>query len=57
VRVSSKGLIAASVFDKETRKGKVQFFKFNKKKGLVNKGSVDVGFQPDQLSFTTNGLK
>jgi hypothetical protein len=35
----------------------VQFFKFNKKKGLVNKGSVDVGFQPDQLSFTKNGKK
>lgn len=57
VRVSSKGLIAASVFDKETREGKVQFFKFNKKEGLVNKGSVDVGFQPDQLSFTKNGKK
>ena len=29
VRVSSKGLIAASVFDRDTREGKVQFFTYD----------------------------
>ncbi len=55
VRVSSKGLIAASIFDKETREGTVQFFKYNSKKGLVRKGSVEVGYQPDQLTFSKDG--
>ena len=55
VRVSSKGLIAASVFDRDTREGKVQFFKYNSKKGLVSAGSVEVGYQPDQLTFSKDG--
>ena len=55
VRVSSKGLIAASVFDRDTREGKVQFFNFNAKKGLVEAGSVEVGYQPDQLTFSKDG--
>jgi hypothetical protein len=55
VRVSSKGLIAASVFDRDTREGKVQFFKYKKKKGLVSLGSVEVGYQPDQLTFSKDG--
>ena len=54
VRISSKGLVAASVFDRDTREGQVQFF--NSKNGkLVSAGSVDVGFQPDQLSFSKDG--
>ena len=57
VRVSSTGLIAASVFDRDTREGKVQFFNYNPAKGLVSAGSVDVGYQPDQLSFSKNGQK
>ena len=55
VRVSSKGLIAASVFDRDTREGKVQFFNFNAKKGLVEAGSVEIGYQPDQLTFSKDG--
>ena len=55
VRVSSKGLIAASVFDRDTREGKVQFFNYNAKKGLVEAGSVEVGYQPDQLTFSKDG--
>ena len=55
VRVSSKGLIAASVFDRDTREGKVQFFKYNSKNGLVSAGSVEVGYQPDQLTFSKDG--
>ena len=51
VRVSSKGLIAASVFDRDTREGKIQFFNYESTKGLVDAGSVEVGYQPDQLSF------
>ena len=58
VRVSSKGLIAASVFDRDTREGKVQFFTYDASSAqLVDQGSVDVGYQPDQLSFTKNGKK
>ena len=56
VRVSSQGLIAASVFDRETREGKVEFFNYESGE-LISQGSVDVGFQPDQLSFTKNGRK
>lgn len=55
VRVSSRGLIAASVFDRDTREGKVQFFNYSPKKGLVDAGSVDVGYQPDQLTFSRDG--
>ena len=57
VRVSSKGLIAASVFDRVTREGKIQFFNYESTKGLVDAGSVEVGYQPDQLSFSKNGKK
>ena len=58
VRVSSQGLIAASVFDRVTRAGKVEFFNYDAdSRELINRGSVDVGFQPDQLSFTKNGKK
>jgi len=57
VRVSSKGLIAASVFDRDTREGKVQFFNYNVKNGLVEAGSVEVGYQPDQLTFSKDGKK
>jgi hypothetical protein len=56
VRVSSKGLVAASVFDRDTREGKVEFFNYEAGE-LISRGSVDVGFQPDQLSFTKNGSK
>ena len=55
VRVSSNGLIAASVFDRDTREGKVRFFNYSPKKGLVDAGSVDVGYQPDQLTFSRDG--
>lgn len=55
VRVSSNGLIAASVFDRDTREGKVQFFNYSPNKGLVDAGSVDVGYQPDQLTFSRDG--
>ena len=55
VRISSKGLAAASVFDRDTREGKVQFLSLAKGGTIENLGSVDVGFQPDQLSFTKNG--
>ncbi len=58
VRVSSRGLIAASVFDRITREGKVEFFSYDADAAeLVSEGSVDVGYQPDQLSFTKNGRK
>ena len=57
VRVSSKGLIAASVFDKVTREGTVQFLDFTKESGFTSLGSVEVGYQPDQLAFTKNGKK
>ena len=57
VRVSSKGLIAASVFDRDTRKGTVQFLDFSKEGSFESLGSVKVGFQPDQLAFTKNGKK
>ena len=58
VRVSSRGLIAASVFDRDTREGKVEFFTYDADAAeLVSEGSVDVGYQPDQLSFTKNGRK
>ena len=57
VRVSSQGLIAASVFDRDTREGKVQFLEFSKGSGFDSLGSVEVGFQPDQLAFTENGKK
>ena len=58
VRVSSSGLIAASVFDRITREGKVEFFSYDADAAeLVSEGSVDVGYQPDQLSFTKNGRK
>ena len=56
VRVSSKGLIAASVFDRDTREGTVEFFNYESGE-LISRGSVDVGYQPDQLSFTKNGKK
>jgi len=56
VRVSSQGLVAASVFDRITREGKVEFFNYESG-DLISRGSVDVGFQPDQLSFTENGKK
>ena len=56
VRVSSQGLVAASVFDRVTREGKVEFFNYESGE-LISRGSVDVGFQPDQLSFTKNGRK
>ena len=56
VRVSSQGLVAASVFDRITREGKVEFFNYESGE-LISRGSVDVGFQPDQLSFTKNGRK
>ena len=56
VRVSSQGLIAASVFDRDTREGKVEFFNYESGE-LISRGSVDVGYQPDQLSFTKNGKK
>ena len=55
VRVSSNGLIAASVFGRDTREGKVRFFNYSPKKGLVDAGSVDVGYQPDQLTFSRDG--
>ena len=55
VRISSKGLAAASVFDRDTREGKVQFLSLAKGGTIENLGSVEVGFQPDQLSFTKNG--
>ena len=48
VRVSSKGLIAASVFDRDTREGTVQFLDFSKEGSFESLGSVKVGFQPDQ---------
>ena len=35
VRVSSNGLIAASVFDRDTREGKVRFFNYSPKKALL----------------------
>ena len=57
VRVSSKGLIAASVFDRDTREGSVQFLDFSKEGSFESLGSVKVGFQPDQLAFTKNGKK
>ena len=57
VRVSSQGLIAASVFDKVTREGTVQFLDFTKESGFTSLGSVEVGYQPDQLAFTKNGKK
>ena len=57
VRVSSKGLIAASVFDRDTREGTVQFLDFSKEGSFESLGSVKVGFQPDQLAFTKNGKK
>ena len=57
VRVSSQGLIAASVFDKVTREGTVQFLDFTKESGFTSLGSVEVGYQPDQLAFTQNGKK
>ena len=58
VRVSSRGLIAASVFDRDTREGKVEFFSYDADAAeLIDQGSVDVGYQPDQLSFTKNGRK
>ena len=57
VRVSSQGLIAASVFDKVTREGTVQFLDFTKGSGFTSLGSVEVGYQPDQLAFTKNGKK
>ena len=57
VRVSSQGLIAASVFDKVTREGTVQFLDFTKEFGFTSLGSVEVGYQPDQLAFTKNGKK
>ena len=57
VRVSSKGLIAASVFDRVTREGTVQFLDFSKEGSFESLGSVKVGFQPDQLAFTKNGKK
>ena len=56
VRVSSQGLVAASVFDRITREGKVEFFNYESGE-LISRGSVDVGFQPDQLSFTDDGNK
>ena len=56
VRVSSQGLVAASVFDRVTREGKVEFFNYESGE-LISRGSVDVGFQPDQLSFTDDGKK
>ena len=57
VRVSSQGLIAASVFDNVTREGTVQFLDFTKESGFTSLGSVEVGYQPDQLAFTKNGKK
>ena len=57
VRVSSQGLIAASVFDRDTRAGKVQFLEYSKNLGFKSLGSVEVGYQPDQLSFAQNGKK
>ena len=57
VRVSYKGLIAASVFDRDTREGTVQFLDFSKEGSFESLGSVKVGFQPDQLAFTKNGKK
>ena len=57
VRVSSQGLIAASVFDRDTRERKVQFLEFSKESGFESLGSVEVGYQPDQLAFTENGKK
>ena len=57
VRVSSQGLIAASVFDNVTREGTVQFLDFTKESGFISLGSVEVGYQPDQLAFTKNGKK
>ena len=57
VRVSSKGLITVSVFDRDTREGTVQFLDFSKEGSFESLGSVKVGFQPDQLAFTKNGKK
>ena len=49
-------MVAASVFDRDTREGKVEFFNYESGE-LISRGSVDVGYQPDQLSFTKNGKK
>ena len=57
VRVSSKGLTAASVFDRDTREGTFQFLEYSKNSGFESLGPVEVGYQPDQLSFTQNGKK
>ena len=50
-------MIAASVFDRDTREGTVQFLDFSKKDGFESLGSVKVVFQPDQLAFTENGKR
>ena len=46
VRVSSKGLIAVSIFDRDTREGKVQFFNYSAKKGLLRRALLRLAISP-----------
>ena len=54
VAISSKGLAAVSIYDPVTREGSVNFLSLADG-GIESLGSVDVGYQPDQLTFTKNG--
>ena len=54
VAISSKGLAAVSIYDPVTREGSVNFLSLAGG-GIESLGSVDVGYQPDQLTFTKNG--
>jgi len=54
VAISSKGLAAVSIYDPLTREGSVNFLSLADG-GIESLGSVDVGYQPDQLTFTKNG--
>ena len=56
VAISSKGLAAVSLYDPLTREGSVNFLSLAGG-DIEDLGSVDVGFQPDQLTFSKNGKK